>query len=147
MRVGKFAKLTAAAGALTLVLAADDAAARTGGGGGRGGVVAARPMVRPITRPIGAHAFRNHRGFFPGAGGFYYGPDGTPMTDIAPSSANTSSDVRYTYTYDVPWDWAHRYPPNVVPSDRPYVSSCTPEAVRVPGRNGGEQTVTVTRCY
>ena len=104
-------------------------------------------MVRPITRPIGAHAFRNHRGFFPGAGGFYYGPDGTPITDIAPSSANNSSDVRYTYTYDVPWDWAHRYPPNVVPSDRPYVSSCTPEAVRVPGRNGGEQTVTVTRCY
>jgi hypothetical protein len=144
MRVGKIAKLTAAAGALTLVLAADDAAARAGGGGaGRGGVVTARPMARPIA----PHAFRHHRGFFPGAGGFYYAPDGTPVTDVTQPPSSTSQDIRYTYTYDVPWDWAHRYPPNVVPSDRPYVSSCTPEAVRVPGRNGGEQTVTVTRCY
>lgn len=143
MRVGKFAKLTAAAGALALVLAADDAAARTGGGGGRGGVVAARPVARPFV----PHAFRHHRGFFPGAGGFYYGPDGTPVTDVTPPPSNTSQDIRYTYTYDVPWDWAHRYPPNVVPSDRPYVPGCTPENVTVPGSRGGEQTVTVTRCY
>lgn len=100
-----------------------------------------------MARPIAPHAFRNHRGFFPGAGGFYYGPDGTPVaTDIAPPSS-TSQDIRYTYTYDVPWDWAHRYPPNVVPSDRPYVSSCTNEPVKVPGSRGGEQIVNVTRCY
>jgi hypothetical protein len=145
MSIGKFAKLTAVAGALTLVLAADDAAARTGGGGGRVGVVAARPIARPIV----PHAFRNHnhRGFFPGAGGFYYAPDGTPVTDMTPPPSNTSQDIRYTYTYDVPWDWAHRFPPNVVPSDRPYVSSCTNEPVIVPGSRGGEQTVNVTRCY
>ena len=149
MSVEKIAKLAATAGALALVLAANDAAARTGAAG-RGGVIAARPIVRPITpRPITAHAFRHHRGFFPGAGGFYYGPDGTPMTDttLPPYSSNASSDVRYTYTYDVPWDWAHRFPPNVAPSDRPYVSTCTPETVTVPGSRGGEQTVTVTRCY
>ena len=29
-----------------------------------------------------------------------------------------SRDIRYTTTYDVPWDWAHRYPPNVAPSER-----------------------------
>ena len=143
MRIGKIAKLTAAAGALTLVLATDEALARTGGGGGRGGVVTARPMARPIA----PHAFRHHRGFFPGAGGFYYAPDGTPVTDVAQPPSHTSQDIRYTYTYDVPWDWAHRYPPNVVPSDRPYVSTCTNEPVIVPGSRGGEQTVNVTRCY
>jgi hypothetical protein len=144
MSAGNIAKLTAVAGALTLVLAANEAVARTGGGaGGRGGVATARPIARPIV----PHAFRHHRGFFPGAGGFYYAPDGTPVTDVAQPPSSTSQDIRYTYTYDVPWDWAHRYPPNDVPSDRPYVSSCTPENVRVPGRNGGEQTVTVTRCY
>ena len=58
-----------------------------------------------------------------------------------------SNDVHYTYKYDVPWDWAHRYPPNVVPSDRPYVSSCPTEIVKVPDNNGQEQTVNITRCY
>jgi len=146
MRVERIAKLTAVAGALALVLAANEAVARTGGGagvGGRSGVVAARPIVRPMT----PHAFRHHRGFFPGAGGFYYAPDGTPITDTVTLPTHTSQDIRYTYTYDVPWDWAHRFPPNVVPSDRPYVSSCTNEPVIVPGSRGGEQTVNVTRCY
>jgi len=56
-------------------------------------------------------------------------------------------EIRYSYTEDVPWDWAHRYPPIVIPSDRPYVSSCTSEPVTVPGRNGGETTINITRCY
>jgi hypothetical protein len=46
----------------------------------------------------------------------------------------------------VPWDWAHRYPPNVAPSAKPYVSSCPTESVTVPGR-GGDHTVNITRCY
>ena len=57
-----------------------------------------------------------------------------------------SGDVHYTTTYDVPWDWAHRFPPAVAPSDRPYVPSCPTETVTVPGRNG-QQTVNVTRCF
>ena len=69
---------------------------------------------------------------------------GEPIID---ATQPPSGDVRYTYTYDVPWDWAHRYPPNVIPSDRPYVSSCPAETVVVPGRGGGEQSVTVMRCY
>jgi hypothetical protein len=92
------------------------------------------------------HHPRIHGGvFWPTTGGFYFDPpNGEPMFDAAPAASN---DVRYTYTYDVPWDWAHRYPPAVVPSDRPYVSSCGAETVTVPGRGGGEQTVNVMRSY
>jgi hypothetical protein len=91
-------------------------------------------------------AFRHHRRFGGGSywpGAYAYGPTAEPAAETPPSA---STDVHYTYTYDVPWDWAHRYPPNVVPSDRPYVSSCPVETVKVLGR-GGEQTVNITRCY
>ncbi|HLZ03926.1 MAG TPA: hypothetical protein VKR55_17505 [Bradyrhizobium sp.] len=125
---------------LALVLATNEASAAPRG------VASAHPMFRPLN----AHAFRHHRGrnflFWPGIDGTYYGPDGTPQAE-AYALPPTSSDVHYTYTYDVPWDWAHRFPPNVVPSDRPYVSSCTAEIVTVPGHDGGRQTVNVTRCY
>jgi len=56
-------------------------------------------------------------------------------------------DIRNTNAYDIPWDWAHRYPPAVAPSDRPYVPSCPAETVKVPGHDGNEQTVNITRCY
>ena len=56
------------------------------------------------------------------------------------------SNIHYTYTYDVPWDWVHRFPPMVAPSDRPYTQSCATETVNVPGRDG-ERTVNVMRCY
>jgi len=131
----------ASLGAAALMLAADVSFARSEGAPGAGAAAA-----RAMAHPAGAHAFRQHRRNFigPAVGGYYYGPDGVPLVD-APQPA--SADVRYTYTYDVPWDWAHRYPPNVVPSDRPYVSSCGAETVNVPGRGGREQTVNITRCY
>jgi hypothetical protein len=141
MQKAFIASLSAAA----LMLAADASFARSGGGGGGhgGGVASARAF-----HPAGVHAFRQHRRNFigPAVGGYYYGADGAPLLD-APPSQPASTDVRYTYTYDVPWDWAHRFPPNVVPSDRPYVSSCGAETVTVPGRGGREQTVNITRCY
>src|ERR1700753_3596719 len=70
--------------------------------------------------------FRHHRGGV--AGGYwpgdYYDPSyGAPLADVAPAPA-ASGDVHYTYTYDVPWDWVHRLPPQVAPSDHPYVPSC-----------------------
>jgi hypothetical protein len=126
-----------------LVLAAGEASARSAAG------ARAAVISRPIARPLAVHSFRHHhRGgvFWPGVDGGYYGADGAPVIDNYPQAA-MSNDVHYTYTYDVPWDWAHRFPPNVAPSNRPYVSSCTAETVRVPGRGGGEQTVNVTRCY
>jgi hypothetical protein len=129
----------AALGALALTFAAGETFARPAGAQGPG-ATAARTMPP-------AHAFRHHRRSFVGpiVGG-YYGADGAPLLD-APQVQAGPSDVRYTYTYDVPWDWAHRYPPNVVPSERPYVPGCGNEIVTVPGHGGREQTINVTRCY
>ena len=133
--------LVASLSVVALMLAANETFARSG--------AAPRAGFAPMSRPAVAPSFRHHRrigrAFWPAVGGFYYDPsNGEPVFDAAPP---TSNDVRYTYTYDVPWDWAHRYPPAVVPSDRPYVSSCGAETVTVPGRGGAEQTVNVMRCY
>jgi hypothetical protein len=133
-----------------LIATADIASARPGGAGvaaapGSRGVASAHAMMRPH----GVGGFR-HRGrfgggvYWPGYDGYGYGSNGEPVGEAAPPP--TSNDAHYTYTYDVPWDWAHRYPPNVVPSAKPYVSSCPTESVTVPGR-GGEHTVNITRCY
>jgi hypothetical protein len=141
--VGVIALLSAAA--LTL------AAGETFAGAGKGAVVAA-PFVRPgvplAPRPPFLHHHR--RGFVGGfwPGGTYYdggAPYGEPL---AGAGLPLTNDVNYTYTtkQDIPWDWAHRFPPMVAPSDRPYVSTCSTEAVTVPGRSG-EQTVNVMRCY
>ncbi|MGZ4973727.1 MAG: hypothetical protein ACXWDN_13280 [Limisphaerales bacterium] len=94
-------------------------------------------------------SFRHHRRggaiFFPGVDAFDYGtPSGEPLVD---PTQPPSGDVHYTYTQDVPWDWAHRYPPAVEPSTRPYVSSCPEETTTFPGRDGKDQTVSVMRCY
>lgn len=138
--------LIASLGVAAFALVPNETFARSGGA--RGGAIAS---PHSIARAPGALAFRhgrrNHVGaFWPAVvGDSYYGPSGgEPVAEAAPAQSN---DVRYTYTYDVPWDWAHRYPPSVAPSDRPYVSGCPTEIVKVPGRGGGEQTVNVTRCY
>ncbi|WP_407181231.1 hypothetical protein [Bradyrhizobium sp. STM 3562] len=139
-----YGTLVASVSAAVLMLAADEALARSGAAP-RAGFVS----PHAISRPAVARALRHHRRFDGGffwPGDVYYGPSyGEPLADIPPPSV--SNDVHYTYTYDVPWDWAHRYPPLVAPSDRPYVPSCPAEAVKVPGRNGEEQTVNVIRCY
>jgi hypothetical protein len=140
----------ASLGAVALMLAASETSARSGGG--QGASVAA---TRAMAHAPAARAFRHHhgRGFVgPGVGGFFYGPDafygsgGGPLVD-APQLPPPSNDFHYTYTDDVPWDWAHRYPPNVNPSDRPYVSSCGAETVTVPGRDGTDHSINIMRCY
>jgi hypothetical protein len=117
-------------------------------GGVRGGGFASTHAIsHPPVFPPFRHNRRNHLGavVWPALEDPYYGPsNGEPTLDVVPTPSN---DIRYTYTYDVPWDWAHRYPPAVAPSDRPYVSSCPTETVRFPGRDGGEKTVSVMRCY
>jgi hypothetical protein len=130
-------------GVAALMLTTSETFARSGAAP-RGG------FTSPHSRPSAAHSLRHHRRnnvglLWPGAGGFFDRPsNGEPLAD---ASQPISGDIRYTYTYDVPWDWAHRYPPAVVPSDRPYVSSCPAETVTVPGRGGKVQTVNITRCY
>jgi hypothetical protein len=128
---------------VALTLAANETFAKSG--------AALRSASTPsISRPSIAHSLRHHRrtnvgAFWPGAGDFSGGPSyGEPMANVAQP---TSGDIHYTQTYDIPWDWAHRFPPAVTPSDRPYVSSCPAETVTVPGRYGTEQTVNITRCY
>ncbi|TQF42959.1 hypothetical protein UNPF46_03245 [Bradyrhizobium sp. UNPF46] len=134
--------LLASFSAAALLLSSTDSFARPGG-------LAAAPSG-PVARPPIAPGARFHRRnpfvYWPGGGGFYYDGAGysQPFVDAQPP---VSTDVRYTYTYDVPWDWSHRFPPNVVPSDRPYVPSCPTEQVTVPGRGGVEHTVNITRCY
>jgi hypothetical protein len=143
-----FASLSAAA----LLLASSDSFARPGGAAPNAMVTAAppavaRPPIAPGARFHGrGNRFNNPWVYWPGGGAFYN--DGADYSDpFANAGQPVTNDVRYTYTYDVPWDWAHRFPPNVVPSDRPYVSSCPTEQVTVPGRGGAEHTVNVTRCY
>jgi hypothetical protein len=136
--------LVASVSFVALVVAADESLARPGAAPHAApGVAGARPVAHaPFARPFRHHNRNAFGGFWPTAGGYYDGaPYGGPAIDVT-----QPSNVHYTYTYDVPWDWAHRYPPAVVPSDRPYAPSCTTEVVTVPGR-GGEQTVNVTRCY
>jgi hypothetical protein len=139
-----YGALIASLGAVALMLAADQALARPGSAA-RGGSAS----THAVSNPSFARSLRNHRrnnvgGFWPGGGFFYEPSNGEP---VAGAAQPMSGDIHYTYTYDVPWDWAHRYPPTVTPSDRPYVPSCGAETVTVPGRDGGERTINVVRCY
>ncbi|TYL86474.1 hypothetical protein FXB38_08345 [Bradyrhizobium cytisi] len=145
--------LLASLSAAALLLPPSDSFARPGGAAPHGMVsaaappVAARPPIAPGMRFRGRNNARNNPWvYWPGGGGFFY--DGAAYSEpFADAGQPVTNDVRYTYTYDVPWDWAHRFPPNVVPSDRPYVPSCPTESVTVPGRGGGEHTVNIMRCY
>jgi hypothetical protein len=149
-----YGALLASLSAAALLLASSDSFARPGGAAPHGVVAAAAPPPATARPPI-AHGTRfrgRNNGFinpwvyWPGGGGFFN--DGATYSEpFANAGQPISNDVRYTYTYDVPWDWAHRFPPNVVPSDRPYVPSCPTESVTVPGRGGGEHTVNIMRCY
>jgi hypothetical protein len=131
-------------GAVALLLAANQSFAASGAA--HVGTGSAHAMPHPAVAQSFRHHHRNNNGaFWPGVDGYDYAPSNDePLPDVAQPA---SGDIHTTYTYDVPWDWAHRYPPAVTPSDRPYVSSCPAEAVTVPGRGGSQQTVTVTRCY
>jgi hypothetical protein len=141
-----FGALAASIGAIALLLAANQASARSGAA--HAGF--SSPHSHPAFRPRIAHALKHRRrngfdGFWSGWGDYSYGPIGEPGADLtAPAS---SPDLRATCTYDIPWDWVHRCPPAVAPSERAYVPSCSNEPVTVPGRDGKESTINVTRCY
>jgi len=143
-----YGAFAASLGVLALALSTN--AAEAGSAGPRAAFAAARPgLVAAHPGLVGSFRRFHRRGgaftYWPGYGDDGYGPSyGEPLGGAAPPVSN---DVRYTYTYDVPWDWAHRYPPMVAPSDHPYVPGCHDEAVTVPGRDGAERTVNVTRCY
>jgi len=142
MSFKKYSALIAPISAVALMLATSEVSARATGG--RGGMTAPHAIGH---RPF-LHMFRHRGQFGPMVWPGDYGSDSAygqaPADVVAPSGSN---DVHYTYTYDVPWDWAHRLPPQVAPSDRAYVPSCSIEGVTVPGNKGEAHTVNVTSCH
>lgn len=99
-----------------------------------------------------------HRGpnrtLLPVAGG-YYGGDVYNSRPYAPELRQPiTGDFTYTYKMDVPWDWAHRYPPGFLGAPtqsssqpaRAYVPGCPAQSVTVPGSDGKDQTVSIVRC-
>jgi hypothetical protein len=129
-----------------------------GGSGAVHGAVSASthsPFHPSVTRSPNHHNGRNRGIFFPAAEGFFWDPsNGEPNVDVTPPiSGPTSGDINYTYKYDVPWDWAHRYPPSFFasppkPPSPPvaYVPGCPAQTVTVPGEDGKDQTVSIVRC-
>jgi hypothetical protein len=133
----------ASLGAVALLLAASETSARSGAGA-RGGFSTHSTSHRSVAQSLRHHRRNNAGIVWPAVGGFFYGPsNGEPMVDVT----QPSGDLHYTYTYDVPWDWAHRYLPAVTPSERAYVPGCPAETVTVPGHDGKEQSVSIMRCY
>jgi hypothetical protein len=138
-----YGALIASLGAVTLMLAANETFAR-------GGLASTHSISRPpVVRSFRDHHRDNARdnagAFWPGEGDYSYGPsNGEPMAGVAQP---TAGDIHATCTYDIPWDWVHRCPPALAPSARPYAPSCPAETVTVPGNDGVEQTVSITRCY
>jgi hypothetical protein len=136
--------LIASLSLIALTFAANEAFAQS-----RAAPAAAAHARGPVS-PSVALLLRHHRGnrvgaFWPAAGGLFYDPSiGQAPVDFTQPA---SRDMHYTYTYDVPWDWAHRYPPAVIPSERAYVPECPVQTVTVAGKGGKEQTVNIIRCY
>jgi hypothetical protein len=95
-----------------------------------------------------ANHVRHHRDrqgayIWPGDGPFY-GPSGEAVLD---GTQPLPGDISSSNASDIPWDWAHRYPPVLTPTGRPYVSNCGAETVTVPNDRGGTGQVNIYRCY
>jgi hypothetical protein len=140
VRTMKSRMLTASLGAILLMLAANETFAASRGSFHGGAHMTSHRLM--------AHSFRHHRitqgGYvWPGDDG-YYGSTGAAVLDGTQPLPN---DVGNSNASDIPWDWAHRYPPAVTPSGRPYVSTCGAETVTVPNENGGTGQVNIVRCY
>jgi hypothetical protein len=129
---------------VALMLATNETFARSGAAQRRGFTSTHSISNLSVAHSLRHHSRNNAGTFWPTEGSFYGPSNGEPVADVAQP---TLGDTHYTYTQDVPWDWAHRYPPSVTPSDRPYVPSCPTETVTFPGHGGKDQTVNVTRCY
>ena len=125
-----------------------------GSGAGHGGVSAARhsPFHPSVTRSPHHQNRRNLGTFFPGAGGFFWGPsNGQPNVEVAQPIGPISGITNFTCTYDIPWDWVHRCPPVVSPPEpapppMARVSPCPAQTVTVPGADGKDQTISMVRC-
>ena len=102
--------------------------------------------------PSAARSLRHHQGrragwaLWPTTGGFYGINQGSQQLNGEQNTdATRSISEHITYTYDVPWDAVHRYPPAV----RVYevVAGCHSETVTVPRAAGEKQSINIVRCY
>jgi hypothetical protein len=116
---------------------------------------AVHPTVHPsVNRAIHHRNVRNRRAFFPTTGAFFSEPSNVlPNAEVAHPVGPISGDFNYTYKYDVPWDWAHRYPPSFFasPPEPPapplvFHPGCAAQAVTVPGTDGKDQIINMVRC-
>ena len=140
--------------ALGIVVTVASNQAFGGSRAGHGGVSASThsPFHRSFARMH--HHGRNRGDFFPGdffCGGDFSGPYDQPYSDVAPPISGPISNDKNQF--DIPWDWAHRYPPgyfgSTPESSSPpvaYVPGCAKQIVTVPGADGKDQTVNVVRC-
>jgi len=105
-----------------------------------------------VTRSLHHLNRRNITPFFPVDGAFCCGlRNDLPAVDVAPSM---TGDFQYTFKNDVPWDWAHRLPPNFfgsVPADSSapevsYARGCGTRTVTAPGVDGKDKTISMVRC-
>ena len=106
-----------------LILAANDSFARSAQAGPRAGVASTHSFPRRRLPGLTGEAIPGRSGRR--TGGYAFGPSSYGEQPMAADVNQTiKGDIRYTHTQDVPWDWPHRFPPMVAPSDRPYVQSC-----------------------
>jgi hypothetical protein len=140
--------LIASLSAVALIIAANESVGASGAAH-----VAGSAFTHPTSHPSVARSLHHHRRnnvgalWLPDAGDLSYGPgNGEPSMDVTPPA---SGDIHHSYTYDVPWDAVHRFPPAVTPSARAYVPECTAQTVTVPRHEGKEQTadINIMRCY
>jgi len=113
------------------------------------------PFVRPLTRPHDRHFGRNAAPFRPFVGTPFWGPWYGQRDFEFAQPVSGDRNYNFTYKFDVPWDWAHRYPPSFFesPATAPappapviYSTGCPAQTVTVPGANGSQQTVSIVRC-
>jgi hypothetical protein len=90
------------------------------------------------------HGQRNTGWALWGTSGGFYGINQSPQpSDVEPNvDVARSLSEHVTYTYDVPWDAVHRYPPVVR-----YASGCRSQTVTVPRGDGKKQSINIVRCY
>jgi len=138
---------------LALAVSSHETFGQAGHGAGRASASTHAQSLRSLARSPDRHAGRRTGAFWPLAGRSYWGPwYGQPVADFAPQIP-TDMNYNYTYKQDVPWDWAHRYPPSyyaLPPAPPPpfYAPSpgCPAQTVTVPSADGREQTVSIVRC-
>lgn len=147
MKSRMYGVLTASLGAIVLMVAANEAFAASRGTS-HGGVSSFSRSHRFAGHFRHRHGLQQQGAFiWPGDVGDYgygYGPVGEPLFN---GTQPLPADVGNSNASDIPWDWAHRYPPMVTPSGRPYVSTCASETMTVPNSQGGTGQVNIIRCY